>query len=75
MTHFYDKITKGKWIEVIGRCQCPLELMTHFYGRWPANIATVYYKCQCPLELMTHFYVWNGVLPRTLMMGVNALSS
>ena len=37
-------------------CQCPLGLMTHFYGTSEQPTVPEDHVCQCPLGLMTHFY-------------------
>ena len=37
-------------------CQCPLGLMTHFYGGETEVEVLDMDLCQCPLGLMTHFY-------------------
>ena len=49
--------SKAKYEDEGYTCQCPLGLITHFYGKrvlpFAINVTT---GCQCPLGLITHFY-------------------
>ena len=37
-------------------CQCPLELIPHFYVRYVGKRWHLHQLCQCPLGLIPHFY-------------------